>query len=115
MLIETIAIQGKGPGTPDQVMLSSEKKPIKAGADQDQDKGLDSSDFAELSADIQKNLNMIHNVDLQFSVHESTGQVMVTIRDESTGDVIREIPPREMLNLAAKLESMVGLIFDRKG
>ena len=115
MLIETIAIQGKGPGPPDHVMPSPEKKPIKEGGDQEQEKGPDSSDLVELSADIQKNLNMIHNVDLQFSVHESTGRVMVTIRDESTGDVIREIPPREMLNLAAKLESMVGLIFDRKG
>jgi len=115
MLIEPIAVQGKGPGPPDQVMLPSGKKPIKGGADQGQEKEPDSSDLAKLSADIQKNLNMIHNVDLQFSVHESTGQVMVTVRDESTGDVIREIPPREMLNLAAKLESMIGLIFDLNG
>ena len=75
----------------------------------------DSSRMTELVADVQKNLNMIHNVDLQFSVHEASGEIMVTVMEESTGDVIREIPPSEILNLAAKLDEMVGLIFDQEG
>lgn len=74
----------------------------------------DLSDRGELVADIQKNLNMIHNVDLSFTVHEATGEVMVTVKDETTGELIREIPPSEVLNLAAKIDEMVGLIFDQK-
>jgi flagellar protein FlaG len=54
-------------------------------------------------------------VDLQFSVHEASGEIMVTVRDESSGEVIREIPPSEMLDLAARLGEMVGLLFDQTG
>jgi len=48
-------------------------------------------------------------------VHQASGVVMVTVTDESTGEVIREIPPSEVLDLAARLEEMVGLLFDQKG
>ncbi|UCH01215.1 MAG: flagellar protein FlaG, partial [Deltaproteobacteria bacterium] len=37
------------------------------------------------------------------------------VMEGSTGEVIREIPPVEILNLAAKLDEMVGLIFDQRG
>jgi uncharacterized FlaG/YvyC family protein len=40
---------------------------------------------------------------------------MVTVKDETTGDVIRQIPPAEILDLATRLEEMIGLIFDQKG
>jgi len=40
---------------------------------------------------------------------------MVTVREESTGEVIREIPPSEMLDLAARIDEMVGLLFHQTG
>ncbi len=72
-------------------------------------------DLKELAADIQENLKFINDVDLQFSVHKASGQMMVIVREESTGKVIREIPSREVLNLAAKFDEMVGLIMDKRG
>jgi len=74
-----------------------------------------SEQMKELAADAQKNLKIMHNVDLQFSVHEASGQIMVVVRDESTGEVIREIPPEEVLNLAAKFDELAGLILDKTG
>ena len=58
---------------------------------------------------------MIHEVDLQFSVHEASGEIMVRVLEESTGEVIREIPPSEMLDLAAGLGEMVEPLFDQTG
>ncbi len=75
----------------------------------------DSSRMRGMVDDVQKNLSVIHNVDLQFSVHEASGEIMVIVMKESTGEIIREIPPSEILNLAAKLDEMVGLIFDQEG
>jgi flagellar protein FlaG len=72
-------------------------------------------DLKELVADVQENLKFISDVDLQFSVHEASGQVKVVVREESTGKLIREIPTEEVLNLAARFNEMVGLIMDRKG
>ena len=75
----------------------------------------DLSGMTQAAADIQEDLNVIHNVDLQFTVHEDSGRIMVTVRDQSTGEVIREIPPAEILDLAARFGEMVGLLFDGRG
>jgi len=75
----------------------------------------DPAQLRELAADVMQNLKLMDNVDLQFSVHEASGQTMITVREESTGKVIREIPPKEVLNLAAKLDEMIGILFDKKG
>ena len=72
-------------------------------------------DLKELVADVQGNLKLISDVDLQFSVHEASGQVKVVVREESTGKLIREIPTEEILDLAARFNEMVGLIMDREG
>jgi flagellar protein FlaG len=72
-------------------------------------------DLKGLAADIQENLKFINDVDLQFSVHKASGQVMVVVREESTGKVIREIPSREVLDLAAKIDEMVGMLLDKRG
>lgn len=76
----------------------------------------DQPDMAQskaIVADIQNNLHVLNNADLSFSVHEASGNVVVTVTDQDTGRVIREIPPKEMLNLAEKIEEMVGLVFDQ--
>jgi len=78
-------------------------------------KSLDLPDLEELASDVLKNLNIMHNVDLRFSVHKASGQIMVTVIDESTGKVVREIPSSEILELAARMDEMVGMIFDKKG
>ncbi len=66
--------------------------------------------------DLQASLDMLQqkNTHLNFSVHEETERIMVRITDQNTGDVIREIPSEEFLNLAARLQEMVGLMFDMK-
>ena len=78
-------------------------------------KKLDLPDLEELAANVLKNLNIMHNVDLQFSVHKASGEMMITVVDEITGKVVREIPSQEILELAAKMDEMVGMIFDQTG
>lgn len=116
MLAEPIAISGKTIDPPAQTRLPAGKGTPQGSKDGVKtEKGLDLSGMTELLAKVQKNLNMIHNVNLEFTVHEASGEIMVTVTEESTGEVVREIPPSEALNLAAKLDAMIGLIFDQKG
>jgi len=56
----------------------------------------------------------IFNVQLKFSIHEETKQIMVTVKNIKTDEVIREIPPKEVLDLAAKILEMVGILVDKK-
>ena len=50
--------------------------------------------------------------DLKIKVHNGTGQIMVKVISGADGKVIREIPSEELLNLAAKVEEMTGVLFN---
>jgi len=76
---------------------------------------LSTAELSELATDVQKNMNIIHNVNLKFSVNKESGRIMVTVTDEATGEVIREIPPEEIVRFAEKFDEMVGMIFDKRG
>jgi flagellar protein FlaG len=115
MSVESITISVNNLAAPAQSRLSTEKEITqKAKVDVKAAAELEPSKLAELVADVQKTVNMVHGVDLEFSVHEASGEIMVTVMDGYTGEVIREVPPSEILDLAAKLEEMVGLMFDQK-
>ena len=116
MLVGPVTTAGKNLAPPAQARLPAEVPTPQEGMKEAKThEPPDLIRTKEVVADIQKNLNMIHNVDLQFTVHEASGEIMVTVLEESTGEVIREIPPSEMLDLAAKLGEMVGLLFDQTG
>ena len=113
MLVGTATTAGRNLAPPAQARSPSPSTVPQEG--EKEAKPQDVAHMTEVVADVQKSLSMIHNVDLQFSVHEETGQIMVTVREESTGEVIREIPPSEMLDLAARMDEMVGLLFHQTG
>jgi flagellar protein FlaG len=116
MLVESVSTAGRNLAPPAQARSPSQNAAPQGGVnDAKAQDSMDLSQMSEMVADIQKNLGMIHDVDLQFSVHEASGEIMVTVRDETSGEVIREIPPSEMLDLAARLGEMVGLLFDQTG
>ena len=51
---------------------------------------------------------------LSFNIHEETGQITVQVISEETGDVIREIPSSELLDIAARIQEMVGVLIDEE-
>ncbi len=75
----------------------------------------DLTELSKMASDIQKNLNIIHDVRLKFSVNKNTDRVVITVTDETTGKVIREIPAEELVEFSAKFDEVVGKIFNRKG
>lgn len=54
----------------------------------------------------------IFNTVMSFSIDDATGQTVIKILDRDSEKVIREIPPSEMLKLAAKLADIIGRIVD---
>ena len=52
--------------------------------------------------------------DLKIQIHEKTNQTMVKIVSKSNGEVIREIPPENLLDLAAEMKEMVGVFVSNK-
>jgi len=75
----------------------------------------DLAEIVEMAIDVQADLAAMHDVALNFSVHKNSGRIVVTVADEETGKIIREIPSGEFLSLSAKLDEMFGILFDQKG
>lgn len=52
--------------------------------------------------------------DLKIQIHDETGHIMVRVTSQDGSKVIREIPPKELLDLAARMEELAGTLFDEK-
>ena len=121
MLIEQINLTGKShPPDPAQNSVQNAAHVALAVSKNQSEKEAEKTtesvrQIESVAADLQENLNIMHDVNLQFSVHKKSGRVIVTVKDEKTGEVIREIPPKEMLELADRFDKMIGTIFNQKG
>jgi len=64
--------------------------------------------------EVAQNHFHVSGVNLDFSVHDETGTVKVDVTDKETGEVIREIPPQQVLDLMARIDEMMGILYDEK-
>ncbi len=51
---------------------------------------------------------------LSFKMHDKTDTLMVQVIDIKTQEVIKELPPEEILDLSARIHEMVGVLIDEK-
>lgn len=80
------------------------------------------ADVLKVSEDTRSKIENIANAlnqyvkstqrDLEIQVHKATGNIIVKVLSKEDGKIIREIPPEKMLNLAAKMEEMTGVLFN---
>lgn len=49
--------------------------------------------------------------ELRFERSETDGKMVVQVKDQKTGEVIRQFPSEEMLKISKDLEKMTGLLF----
>ena len=50
----------------------------------------------------------------EYSVHDKTHEIMIKVIDETSGKVIREIPPKKILDMVANMMEMAGLLVDER-
>ncbi|MBU2549678.1 MAG: flagellar protein FlaG [Proteobacteria bacterium] len=55
-----------------------------------------------------------HDVNLNFSVHKATGRTVIKVIESETKQVLREIPPEEILKMVESLEKMAGVLLSTK-
>ena len=51
---------------------------------------------------------------LQFKFHEDLEEYYVTLVDQITNEVVREIPPKKLLDTFSAMKEYIGLMVDRK-
>jgi flagellar protein FlaG len=52
------------------------------------------------------------NRSLEFSVDDETNRNVITVKDADSGDVVRQIPSQEMLDLIKSLGKTTGVLFN---
>lgn len=100
--------QPAAPGDKARPPVPSAGKPEQSGAQQPS---------AERVQEALPKLNALFdtlNVQVRFSVHKATKEIMVKVVNVETGDVIREIPPEKILDMVASMLEMVGVLVDEK-
>jgi len=54
------------------------------------------------------------NASLEFEIHEKTDRLIVKFVDKKEDKVIKEFPPRELLDTLAAIQEYVGILLDKK-
>lgn len=54
------------------------------------------------------------NTHIKFELHEKLNEYYVTVVDNNTNEVVREIPSKKWLDIYAAMTDFVGLIVDKK-
>ncbi|MCP3028108.1 flagellar protein FlaG [Halobacillus sp. A5] len=76
------------------------------------------SSSKEESKELVEGLNEMleyQETSLRFKFHDKLEEYYVTIVDSSTDEVVKEIPPKKMLDYHAAMAEFLGLIVDHKG
>jgi flagellar protein FlaG len=68
----------------------------------------------QIVAEMQSNLDGM-NIGMEYSFYgKNNSEIAVKVVNKENGEVIREIPPKEVQALQVKIGELVGNIFDRK-
>ncbi len=64
----------------------------------------------------QSNIQDMQAIDLSFGIDKATERVYVEVKDKATGEVLKQIPSKDYLEMMARIQSAVnGLFVDAKG
>ena len=69
-------------------------------------------DFNDAIKSVNDYVEMFNNK-VSFSIDEKSRNI-IHVYDNETGELIRQIPPEEMIQLIDKLEEIAGIIFNNK-
>jgi flagellar protein FlaG len=50
----------------------------------------------------------------EFSIHKETDRPVVRVYDRNSGEIIKQIPPEEVLNILTKIRELIGIFIDER-
>ncbi|OIN07721.1 flagellar protein FlaG [Oceanisphaera psychrotolerans] len=98
------------PAMPRQAEATQTAQAVQA-TDQGKALALAPEQLEQMAGEIQNFIGSI-NRNLQFRVDEDSGRNVVTVLDGDTGDVVRQIPTEELLDVIARLNEASGGLLD---
>ena len=80
---------------------------------QNQDQ-FDASEINNLVSSVNQYVDAVSNNKVGFQYDQQNERHIVLVKDKDTNEIIREIPPKEMVDLLKNLEDITGIIYDNK-
>ncbi|MCB1878000.1 MAG: flagellar protein FlaG [Chromatiales bacterium] len=104
----TVSAPGKAepPGQGDLAEVRKAKQEKDASALQD--RSVDPADLEELVDELNDTVQSVNRV-LEFSVDQDSGLTVISVSNKETGELIRQIPPEEVVALRKHLQEMRSL------
>ena len=88
------------------------KKPVESEQKTSIPKVQHSEELAEDIAEKMNKVASVFNTSLSFSVDKATGKPIIKVLDKETKEVVRQIPPEEMLRMIGKMRYVMGMLLD---
>ena len=77
------------------------------------DQQLSNEELSEAVENIQSRLDVM-GTRLGFVINQETEDIIIEVTDRESGELIRQIPSEEVMELRARLDELVGILFDKK-
>ncbi len=108
-IIDSSQVKIKSKGVDNQELVLRKKEDEK-----DKKTGLDiSNEKLKKIKDATNKVLAQLNIQLDFTFDKQLKKIIVKVINKETGEVIRQIPPEEMLKIAKRMEEMVGVLLDK--
>ena len=72
---------------------------------------LERREVEALAEELNKALGEIQG-NISVSVDDTTGMVVVRITDSTTGEVVKQVPPQQLLDADISMEKIIGILVD---
>lgn len=95
--------------TPDFVNRQHANREPSIEAEQKVDKDKVSATVEQMNEFIK-----LSNTNLKFVFHDELSEYYVTVIDTETNEVLREIPPKKMLDMYSAMIKYIGILVDKK-
>jgi flagellar protein FlaG len=94
----------------EEVSMKNNEKKI------EQPRIIQEADLKQISDDINRLVTSraISNMRVELHFNEEINRIIITVYNKDNNEIVREIPCKELQNLAMYLKEAVGLIFDNK-
>lgn len=107
-------VGAKSAGMSNKVLGAQTQRDVTPEVAESMDKQVSAKELGKVVDDLNKWVQQTQSTHLQFRLHEQLKEYYVEIVDDHTKEVIREVPSKKILDVAAKMQEMIGLLIDEK-
>ena len=92
-----------------QAAQTQQNKAVAAG-----EKPVNSEHFYAVASQLKQVIEAASSHRLSMDIDQDTEQTFMRVTDTKTGETIKQIPSKELLELHARLQDFIGLFIDKK-